>query len=212
MRSKSVVTKHLDLVLGELQAAISSERGLDAVFLQEVNDNLSRRLVTLCAKYGWSAHFSKSSGEQGKCDAITALLSRRPFDETSEHDVVEGHKHRRFVSGRWTNSWLVCCHMPQEASQKERRKRKLGDDSWEEGEMGVRVVRQLVDRFLLGHSEPRAIQLVVGGDWNTNTAKMAKLAEAEFTTAKVALFAPTTSTCLDVEWPIDAFLSVRLSA
>merc|ERR1712196_51162 len=71
------------------------------------------------AAKGWHIHSSTSNPDAGKCDAITCVISRTPFEEVSEFMDADGKKLRYFACGRHGHVWIMSCHVQGEILTKQ---------------------------------------------------------------------------------------------
>eukprot|EP00929_Paragymnodinium_shiwhaense_P091231 TRINITY_DN51252_c0_g1_i1.p1 TRINITY_DN51252_c0_g1~~TRINITY_DN51252_c0_g1_i1.p1 ORF type:complete len:481 (-),score=108.38 TRINITY_DN51252_c0_g1_i1:17-1459(-) len=205
MSLEAIAAQHVAFVVAFVMETLKTRA--DIVLLQELNHETVAQLRSICSENAWGCVFSGANDEDGKCDAITAVLSRRTFDEQSQMSVQEGKKVRQFAAGRLSDTWFVSCHMPMDESQAKKKKGVAGSC---DGEIAARGVRQAIDEFLLGKD---AKQLVIGGDWNTDLRLLhEKLtgATVERCDKELTLHCPAagTVTALGVEWPIDGALCI----
>ncbi|CAK0863251.1 unnamed protein product, partial [Prorocentrum cordatum] len=168
MSSELVASLHRDVVLGAVQEAADSGAA-DVILLQELSSGHQSALEAWCAAAGWSSRFAEGNEDPKKCDAITAILTRRPTDEDCQATVQENKKTRHFAAARVGEAWLVSCHVPHEVAVK-------GKTSGNE-DVAFRVLVQLAERFRGPAGGPGL--LVVGGDWNADVHAVGARAAAE---------------------------------
>eukprot|EP00928_Gymnodinium_smaydae_P017647 TRINITY_DN16750_c0_g1_i3.p2 TRINITY_DN16750_c0_g1~~TRINITY_DN16750_c0_g1_i3.p2 ORF type:complete len:500 (-),score=122.93 TRINITY_DN16750_c0_g1_i3:124-1623(-) len=161
LTSDAVIEEHYRAVERRVQEALEAG-GVDAVLLQEINGALQARLTERCSEKGWSACFSSANGDPSKCDAITAILAKEPFDEQTQVEIQENKKVRNFAAVRRGSVWIVSCHVPMASGKK-------GQESGEE--VAARVAGQLYTfarSRAAASGDDSASELVIGGDWNAN--------------------------------------------
>jgi len=203
MGLRPVVEMHASVVLEEVQHALL-ERQVNSVLLQEVSQDMQARLSKQATASGWTAHFSRGNSDPGKCDAITCVVSRQPFDEVGEFvQQSEGTKVRHFAMARQGQIWLASCHAPGEVLTKQQV--KDGVPSHGNAVISTRIYHKIAAQIFKGDG----VQvLVAGGDWNTDVRVLHRnlVSDPPTCCGAVQLHAPDTATCLDVEWPIDGVL------
>lgn len=199
MTSEPVISRHYELVLQEIRDALVV-RGVAAALLQEVSTELGGRLTEVCAQQGWDICLSAANEDPGKCDAITAIISREPLDEKDAVVVQENKKVRSFAAARLGTTWLVSCHVPHEEVSKKKGEAKGGNV-----EVACRVLRQLAERLPPGAPGPAAAPataLAAVGDLNADVRAVAAQ-------LGVPLLAPAGATQLGIAEPIDGVLLLR---
>jgi len=205
--SEPVISHHIERVTSFVRDALET-RGADVVLLQDVRDRLSE----ICGSSGWAAHFSQKCDDPKKCNAITAVIAKGPFDEVAEIEVQRQSKIRRFAAARRGSVWAVSCHLPLAAAPRE----KL-QESDRGGNFESRVVKQLWDQCGQGRSNGSRAAVVAGGDWNHPLDEVIGLASASRPEGctSVSLHAPSCESTLhdycsgESTIPIDGFLCLR---
>merc|ERR1712048_1385230 len=86
--------------------------GVQIALLQELNSDLCDSIRELCRSTGWAACFSSANSDPTKCDAITGIITKEPFDEEAQFEVQENKKVRHFAACRRGDVWVVSCHVP----------------------------------------------------------------------------------------------------
>lgn len=85
---------------------------------------------------------------------MTAIISKRVFEESRQVEVAENKKLRHFMAARLEGTWFVSCHVPLVTGK------KVAPGANEE--LAGKVLQQL--EGLLSEGQV----LVAGGDWNAD--------------------------------------------
>jgi len=193
MSSRPVVELHTTLILQKVREAFL-ERNVQTVLLQEINHDLQALLQNQADAEGWHVHFSKANPGPEKCDAITCVISLKPFDEVSELECTEGGpgKERYFAAVRQGPVWTVSSHTPGGPTR--------------DAEKSTRIFRKIAETFITGSSSGSVTHLVAGGDWNTDVRTLESNLVAEPSFSQIDVQAPDEATIVDRVYPIDAVL------
>jgi len=154
LSSEAIIGQHCVQMLTMISDAFET-RGVDAVVLQELGTDTQAQILQLCIQKGWQACFSNGNEDPMKLDAITGIISKKPFDEQTQIQVVENKKSRNFAAARLGTAWIVSCHIPLGAQTTEEQKQ----------DVGARMVQEISQRCLRHGS---GVMLICAGDWNAD--------------------------------------------
>mmetsp|Transcript_33351 Transcript_33351/g.84948 ORF Transcript_33351/g.84948 Transcript_33351/m.84948 type:complete len:492 (+) Transcript_33351:62-1537(+) len=209
--SDAVIYCHIERVKAFVHDSMT-EHGIDIVLLQEIGAGVKECISDMCKRSGWKVHFSTKNDDAKKCDAMTAIVTKRAFDAVTEIEVQRNNKIRHFAAARFSSTWVVSCHLPLTTVPKEKE-----DLSASFGSYSMKVLQQIWRRF--GHSQSAGdkLEVVIGGDWNApirNTIKIA-IAHPPEACESISLYAPQCETTLndflldEPVSPIDGFFVLR---
>lgn len=194
MSSETSITKHAEYVINTVSNALEA-RGCEVALLQEIGSDIQGQLMQLCQQKGWHVCFSAGNPDPTKCDAITSIIAKKPFDQQMPFDFQENKKVRQFAAARLGTAWLVSCHVPLSNQVTDEQKQ----------DVGVRLVQELSQRFF-----GSGWVLCVGGDWNANINGVKNRIQANIPYGCSQVTVHTDSrTTVGVEFPVDGIVCLR---
>jgi len=195
LSSDEIIELHTEQVCKMIQQGFE-ERDVDVILLQELGYSVQERIKDLCKGKSWYTCFSSGNSDDGKCDAITGIISNKDFQEEEGGgvEIQEGRTVRHFAAARRGTSWLVSCHVPLGSQEREGAKQ----------EVGVKVIQKLVQEL---HGKGKS--LVVGGDWNSDIKGVQLRVSSHMPYGVTACHAHTEmQTCFGTATPVDGILEI----
>jgi exonuclease III len=194
--SEVIIGQHCVQMLNMVSDAFET-RGMDAVVLQEIGTDTQAQLTQLCIQKGWQVCFSTGNADPMKLDAITGIVSKKPFDEQTQIEVVENKKSRNFAAVRIGTAWLVSCHIP------------LGNQATEEQkqDVGARMAQEISQRCVRHGS---GLMLICAGDWNAdvNGVKNRLSLNLPYGCSQVAVYTDA-KTAFGAAFPVDGVICLQ---
>lgn len=182
MCSRTVIQKHSDQVLEWLRSTL--EGVCSIVTLQEVSQDMKERIRSEADLKGWWTHFSACAGAAGKCDAITAIISRLALEDPTEFVCEANKKVRQFAAARLDDTWIVSVHIPHA---------KYGACN---EDMASAVLARVSTQFLRDGNS-----VICAGDWNADVRIVSRASRGQ-------LFAPSGETQFMTRHTIDGVIKL----
>lgn len=182
--SEAAIRGHIDLIWTKVRDFLEDCDGV--VLLQEANKDVVAKVKEECDQRRWTALFSQANENSSKCNAITGIVSKQPFDQEAQVEVAENKKLRFFMAARQQDTWFVSCHVPLVVGKTVAP--KANED------LATKVLEQIASDL------PGARTLVAGGDWN---ADVYEVASRKPTGRPLRLYAPSGRTAFGNHHTID---------